>query len=213
MPTPTTFNYTRDIPFSTNNPSSDQPKMQVNTNSTEDLLDIDHYSFGEALGGAHKQVQMPISNGGTGSIPTGLIVNEGTLYTKQPTGPSELFYTPDTSGKEYQLTRTITADFTGKFGQNAALTTTPAGTSATGGWTFLPGGLLLNYGLATTLSAGNITVTFSTPFTTACYGATLGSLNSSTNVNVCYVSVSTTQIVLKATSGGVSNIFFTAIGI
>ena len=54
----TTFNYNRNIPNAPNNPSSDQPLMQINTNSIEDLLDVDHFSFGETNGGTHKQVQL-----------------------------------------------------------------------------------------------------------------------------------------------------------
>lgn len=143
------FPYYRNIPAGPNNPSFDRPKMTVNTNSTDDLLNIDHFSFGVNLGGDHKQVTLPLSNGGTGSIPAGRIPNTGTLYTKTATSTgvlteSNLFYTPDASTNEYQLTKTITASYP-LFGTKTVYQTT-AIFNADGGWTFLPGGILLQYG-------------------------------------------------------------------
>lgn len=65
--------YNRDIPFSTNNPSTDQPNMQTNTNSVDDILQVDHVSFNATNGGTHKQVtysseNVPSSPGGTSSV-------------------------------------------------------------------------------------------------------------------------------------------------
>ena len=50
------FTYTRDIPFATHTPASDQPNMQVNTNSTDDLIQVDHISFNDANAGKHNHV-------------------------------------------------------------------------------------------------------------------------------------------------------------
>jgi hypothetical protein len=47
------FVYNRDIPDAPNNPSDDQPDMKDNTNSTDDLIDEDHYSFNDNNGGLH----------------------------------------------------------------------------------------------------------------------------------------------------------------
>lgn len=149
-----TFGYTQDIPDAPNNPSNDQGPMKVNTNSIFDLIKVDHYGFNDSLGGLHKQVQMPV----LGAIPAGLIGSEGTLYTKSSTG-SQLFYTPDTSGNEYQITRTASADFA-TFGANP------------NGWTFLPGGtlggLLLQYGTVA-LPGTSGTVNFPKAFTTGVF--------------------------------------------
>lgn len=51
-----TFTYTRDIPFATHTPANDQPNMQVNTNSADDLLQVDHISFNDANAGKHNHV-------------------------------------------------------------------------------------------------------------------------------------------------------------
>ena len=154
------YSYNLNIPDAPNNPSSDQPLMKTNTNNIDAIIDEDHYSFDEANGGLHRQVRMPVS----GVIPAGVIAASGTLYTKT-SGEGTLFYTPDTTGDEYQLTRTITASFA-EFGTN----TNYSGT-LNGGWTFLPGGLLLQYGLA--ISSGtalpNTTVTLPVTMTNNAY--------------------------------------------
>ena len=54
-----TFTYNRNIPFADNDPSDDQPLMQTNTNSTDDILDVDHYSFETTnLDGWHRQLTL-----------------------------------------------------------------------------------------------------------------------------------------------------------
>lgn len=47
------FTYTRDIPFSTHNPSNDQPNMLINNNSIDDLIAVDHVTFNSADSGKH----------------------------------------------------------------------------------------------------------------------------------------------------------------
>lgn len=55
------FTYTRGIPATNNNPSTDQPNMAVNTNSIDDLIAVDHVSFGQNDGGNHEQITFPSS--------------------------------------------------------------------------------------------------------------------------------------------------------
>lgn len=160
------FTYNRDIPDAPNNPSNDQGPMKVNTNSTDDLINEDHYSFNDTNGGLHKQVRLVDLL----SIPGSLVSGEGTLYTKLATSTgvsqeSNLFYSPDASGNEYQLTRTITASFSSLFAGNVQ-NYNGVGVNFFGGWTFLPGGLLFQYGALSVnpmTSTGSITfpVTFS----------------------------------------------------
>lgn len=52
------FPFTRDIPFATHNPSSDQPIMQTNTNSEDSIWTVDHFGFNDNNGGFHKQVHL-----------------------------------------------------------------------------------------------------------------------------------------------------------
>ena len=141
----TTFDYTRDIPASGHNPSTDQPNMNINTNSIDDLIDIDHYSFNQANGGKHTQVQLPVLS----VIPVVAVAGQGTLYTKANAGTNtDLYYTSNASGVEIQMTRYQNA-------QSATLGATPIG------WSFLPGGLMIQYGVSTSSGTGlpNATVT------------------------------------------------------
>lgn len=60
----TMFTYNNDVPFSTNNPSNDQPPMLLNTKANFGIWDVDHVGFNstgiignpQASGGQHLQV-------------------------------------------------------------------------------------------------------------------------------------------------------------
>lgn len=51
-----TFSFNTGIPATNNNPSVDQPDMQINNVSTDAILAVDHISFNTANGGQHKQI-------------------------------------------------------------------------------------------------------------------------------------------------------------
>ena len=55
--------YTDNIPFSTNNPSSDQPIMEQNTNSINSVLSVDHSAFNtsDSTGGYHSIIHQPVT--------------------------------------------------------------------------------------------------------------------------------------------------------
>lgn len=213
-----TFSYTRDIPFSSHNPSTDQPDMLVNTNSTDDLIDVDHYSFNESNGGKHRQVQMPALV----AIPAGLTNGEGTLYTKTASAVSQLFYSPDNSGNQYQLTRTISAS-SALFGLSTN-NYNGVGAAYSGGWTFLPGGLLFQYGIYNAGGGGlgsSGTIQFPVAFTGIPFVvlpvliAKVGGTGSIHTVSVISGTVSTTQFMwnLDASTTAQTGIYWTAIGI
>lgn len=54
MPAPFTFNTTE--PAANSAPSASQPIMQLNNQSTSDLLAVDHITFNNDTGGTHQQV-------------------------------------------------------------------------------------------------------------------------------------------------------------
>jgi len=56
------FSYSRDIPDGPNNPTQDQPNMKINTNSIEDILNVDHVTFRQVPGGTHKQLTISSKN-------------------------------------------------------------------------------------------------------------------------------------------------------
>jgi hypothetical protein len=211
--------FTTGIPATNNNPSNDQTPMQVNYNSTNSWTAIDHYGFNDNNGGLHKWVRIPIQGG----VPPGTIAGEGTLYTKTvpvtgiPTSEGELFYTPDNGGLEYQLTRTISASH-GTFGVYAGYGAPPANVSFKGGWTFLPGGLLHQYGLVsfTALVSQPYTITFPTAFTTTNYSVLITFFNTNTSgLNYNLNTLSQTSFVLNTSLNFINGtgIFWQAIGV
>lgn len=203
----TLFPYNRDIPDGPHNPSTDQPDMKENTNSIDDLLQVDHYSFEDPNGGWHQQVTLPI----LAVIPPGRPASSGTLYTK--TG-SQLYYTPDASGFEVQMTRAIVAS-SGTFANNTNYATNANGTF-NGGWTFLPGGLLLQYGTITTPKDGSTgTATFPIAFTGIPFSITtsIGRTPFSSSAQFFYVgALSSTGFTFSNTTN-TNTIYWMAIGI
>lgn len=146
------FTYTTGIPAAGNNPSVDQPNMQTNTNSINSLIAVDHVGFNQLVdGGKHKYIRMPV-----GTIPA-MSATEAALYSKTANTLSQLFYTNDTSTNQYQLTRASNVNFA-TFAQST-------------GWTFLPGGMLMQWGQATSSGVAfpNTTVTFPFTYTNAVY--------------------------------------------
>ena len=201
------FTYTTGIPNPPNNPSSDVPGMQTNCNSLNSLISVDHIGFndGSNNGGRHLQVQMPVQ----GSIPSGLIGGEGTLYTKSGTG-AQLFYTPGVSGNEYQLTRVIGPNFA-TFGTFTNYP--PAVVNQNGGWTFLPGGLLYQYGTMQT-TGSSTAVVFPIMFSSGLYSLNISySQSSGGGATYGYTQQSQTGFKFNTSTGTVGiNFFWMAIG-
>jgi hypothetical protein len=139
-------------------------KVPIRDNFTAIVADlgVNHVAINLADQGKHKFLQMPEQ----GSAPT-TAANEGGLYTKVGPSPAQtqLFYRAESSGFEYQMTQTIAAS-TALF---ATDTNYIAPATTLGGWTFLPGGLLLQY--------GTIVPTSTPGFTAVAYPVTFPSGN------------------------------------
>lgn len=117
----TTFTFDTTVPAANNAPKNDQPIMQINNASTAGLIAVDHVGFNFPDGGYHKIIhQTPQSD--PVSIPS-----IGQLYSKLLSGNTQLFY-ESSNGVITQLTgpSTTTASFNG--------------------YTYLPGGILLQWG-------------------------------------------------------------------
>lgn len=149
------MNYNNNIPQAGDKLKDSQPQIRDNFSSLDTYLNINHVAFTDANFGKHKWVNLiqPVS-------PTSL-VGEAVLYAKQADSQSEIYFRQDGSTDEYRLTRAIHgATPMARFGQNVA------GYVAdhSGGWTFLPGGLILNYGSFTATGGSTGTITFAQSF-------------------------------------------------
>ena len=146
--------YTSDIPASGETLGGTRARINANFQEIATLEAVNHVAFNSAGEGKHKFLQIPEINTQTPSTIPATTADEGAIYTKVGTNPAQtnLFFRGESSGYEYQMTKAISAS-TGTFGTNTAYVA-----NNNGGWTFLPGGLLLQYGRRTSPGAsGGIT--------------------------------------------------------
>lgn len=129
------FTYTRDIPFSSHNPSVDQPDMQINNNSIQDIIAVDHYGFndGDNFSGYHKIIHEPPQGIWDPVTRTG---NPAAIAGLQET--FALSYTPDYTNA---VTDTQLFSMTGGGG----LSQLTGSSSTTDGWQWI-GGVLIQWG-------------------------------------------------------------------
>jgi len=160
--------YNLGIPAAGNNPSTDQPNMQTNNDANDTIWNVDHYGFNLSNGGYHQQATFTQSGG----IPSTAAANLGVLYVKSDGSTSQIYYSPDASGDEYQLTVCTSANYS-TFGNSTSYIA-----NHSGGWTFLPGGLILQYGVRSS-SGSSGSVTYPRTFPTATYNVQLTPTGSS----------------------------------
>lgn len=158
------MSYNPAIPNPTDKLSTSQGDLKTNFSSLNTIFGQDHYAYDAVDGGKHQHVNMPVKSGGT---PPTTASGEGALYTVANSGTSDIYYCRDNETTNvYRMSRIDNS----KYAQFA--TNTNYSGTLYGGWTFLPGGLLLQYGKDTSGSnSGNYngTITFPKPFTTGCY--------------------------------------------
>jgi len=133
-----------DTPLAAQNLSDSQPLIRGNFSSADTTFGLNHYSFTNLTAniGKHKFVSFPVL-ANYAAIAPAPIVGDATVYSKTVTSISQLFFAADATGNEYQITRSIPASFS-LFSTN---TNYPlAQLYEKGGWTFLPGGLIMQYG-------------------------------------------------------------------
>lgn len=167
-----------------------------------------HNALGSVGAGKHKFLQMPDQ----ASAPS-TALNEAGFYSKAVSGVSQLFFKGENSGTEYQLTYGTSGvdPAAATFGTNTAYAA-----DHTGGWTFLPGGLIMQYGVRSNLSSGNNTVTFPRTFPTAVFSIQVTPVRDSSNVDIIYIrstgTITTTNFVMRNTAAGITVGHWYAIG-
>lgn len=193
--------YERDIPATANNPSVDQPDMRDNTNHIDDIISVDHYSFNNNNSGWHKQVTLPVASPFAAPPST---INQGVFYTNTANSATNVFYKNDGVADQYQMTRTNAANFA-TFG-----TYTNYNGLNFGGWTFLPGGLLYQYGRRVCVNGD--TITFPIPFANASeYSISVVRVQGNTGSTWGANTLTTTGFNVS-TDGGSSTYLWTAVG-
>jgi hypothetical protein len=151
-----TISYTLGIPAANNNPSTDQPNMQVNNDNIAQLIGIDHCNFNASppeLSGAHLHVTFPASQ----SDPS-LTQTETQIYPKVFGSGTQLLetYTAARMSNSTQINGYLPFvkcmfQFTGVVGPYPAVISQPANT------------LSVNVASIIQNSSTQVTVTFATP--------------------------------------------------
>jgi hypothetical protein len=150
------FLYTSNIP--TTGQSLNVTRVPINNNfqAIQQTFDVNHVDFNSTGNGKHKFAELINQSG----VPGMLAANEATLYSRKPGTYSDIYFTTDTSGTEYQLTRALDTEIAlfGVLTNNypAADGSGNVGTDFNAAWTFLPGGLFLQYGSLIANSTGQI---------------------------------------------------------
>ncbi len=215
MPAPSPL-YNVNTPTGTTKLSVDWLNLRNNTMAANTSFGINHFAFNNATdnNGKHKYVDM-VSQ----ALPS-IAVGDGAIYVNtNASSVTNLYYTPDNSGNTYQITRTNAGNYP-KFSNNIPYGTPPAGFDQEGGWTFLPGGMLLQYGFygmsGATGTSGNIQFPFT--FTNPPYSVQISVYQSNLLFGNNFVAISSTnppttsQFTFKATVSTFSGIYWTAIG-
>lgn len=219
--------YSPNIPLPGDFLSDSQQDIKNNFTIADDVMGINHYKFSIDNGtqGKHQWAELVNQT----SYPITQAAGEGTLFTKNidpmplVNNDSQLFYTPDATGRQYQLTTFIESQFA-TFGTNTEYQAAGVGIpSLNGGWTFLPGGLLFQYGKCNTVINQAVTttlITFPVPFKigTTPYSITLGVLAgvASATRPIATIASASTNTGFTATVSVTTNaptLFWNAIGI
>ena len=178
------MSYTPSVPNSGDSLGSTRSTINTNFQQIDVVNSVNHEAFSTADKGKHKFLQMPERI--QAEIPT-TAANEGGVYTKVATNPAEsnLFFRGESNGKEYQLTRSDQANNL-TFATDTNYDAGPP--SLNGGWTFLPGGMILQWGVSNNVASTNSQVfTFPIPFPTNVFNIQLTPFTGNTGITSFYV--------------------------
>lgn len=176
-----------------------QLKFFTNWASVKAFVDTNHYDFANTLAGNHKWVLYGRQTGTFPDTSSPSALTIATYAAADATPRTQLWFQPQndaTGANAIQLTAGDVTDTYFSSSQN--LTPTPTNTISQAGWTFLPGGMLLQYGRVLQVSGSQPnqtgTITFPVAFSVAPYSITASWFNaSSTSREVGYRAPTTTN--------------------
>lgn len=171
------------VPATNDNPSSDQPDMLVNNQSTLGILGTDHITFNLNNGGQHKAITF---NQDASYVPTPS-VSPPQLFTDVIAGLPQLFYySGDTAHSANQYV----------VGAN--------------GSTFLLGGIIIKWGFGALSGAPT---GFATAFPNNCFAVVITGASGAYTGGFVATSLTTSSFISTRTSGsGATGFYYVAIG-
>lgn len=180
-------------PNSNESPSQFPAQAQTNWSRIEAIVSADHQwnDAADASDGKHNKARFPEQ----ASAPS-TAANEVALYSKEANSISELYMRRESDGNEIQMT-------------------TGAVSAAASGYSFLPGGVIIQWGKKTSPGTSG-TITFPIAFPNACFSISFGMIrNASSSTQSLYVNsasaIGPTSFAYTNTSSN-TDFFWTAIG-
>ena len=188
--------YSNNIPQSSQSLGITQPLVLNNFSLLQTAFSANHGAISSTNQGKHSFLQMPSQATSLNGLPVPVspaittLINEGGFYTETVTtaGPPatsfvNLLYQAQSNGKQYLLTAVDDGNFT-EFGTNGVYNST--GANYSGGWTFLPGGLLLQYG-SVSVTTSNFPILFPKTFSATPFAAFIQQYTGGTSATANYV--------------------------
>ena len=205
--------YNNNVPISGQSLDETRDPIRGNFQLIKSGFDQDHVDFDDANAGKHQYVRYTTHATGPETA-----ADISCTFTKDVTYDGntvpQLFWRPESQGTgqdAYQLTTSITSDFA-TFGNSTAYDG-----ANNGGWTFLPGGLIMQYGNITAVG-GASPIPFPIEFVAAPYTVNFNVLftgSPSAAMAIRFTAVSNTEFSLNLTGCpkiSATTIYWTAIG-
>ena len=189
-------------------------QMRINTNVLRSTIAVDHLDVNEPNPGRHKWLRLVSQTAsGAGGAPT-TAANESLIYNR--TSSKETVFRPPSTTAGTNVDCAVFPDTFGSATDFDRLAKNVAITNGKGGWTFLPGVLLFQYGSKTNAGSSG-TITFPKAFTTEVYNIQLTLVKNGATSEVATVDTSapgttTTTFKYRTSASGTVDIYWTAIG-
>lgn len=187
--------YEPNIPITGQSLGETRDQFRENFQDINTAFSANHNDLTVDTSGKHKFLQMPEQV----SAPS-TAVNEGGVYTKEgPEGTTELYFRAENNGSEYQITNV-------SIGSSANLGANP-------GYTFFPGGIIMQYG-SFVPGASTGSTNFANTFPTGVFGVWLQIKTSSTSDRTCSITNFTTTSFswIIPFINGVDAVYYQALG-
>lgn len=179
------YTFDNAVPASNDNPSSDQPDMLTNNQSTLSLIGEDHITFNLNNGGQHKAIRF---NQDASYVPVPP-VSPPEIFTNTVAGLPQLFY----------------------YSGDAAHSSTQYVVGTTGS-ALLLGGLIIKWGTGNALQGGQL-ITFTSAFPNNCFVVVANSVDASLSSAIAVTNLTTSSFKANRTSGsGAVGMNYIAIG-
>lgn len=140
--------YNANIPQPGDRLKDSQPELLANFQAINTLVGINHATFGDPNAGKHTVIDLVPQ---TGSPPVVFPAGENVIYS---------FLDPITSQNEIYINKTQQAAVVQVPATASVLSVTNFPGNNSSGWSYLPSGVILKWGLASTAAGGEQTITF-----------------------------------------------------